>query len=725
MEGKTAEFGPELRRRREAAGLSLVKMAALMHYSKSQVSKVESGKVVPTPEFALACDQALNADGELAGLAAAQPKRNTAAIAGLPPATRHFTGRRDEIARIGRLLWDDDVPNTTTVITGMAGVGKTALALRAAWETHAAFTDGGLFLDLRAHTPQSTAMTSMDALDALLRMLGVSGPDIPHDLDGRANLYRSRLRGRRMLLVLDNAATAAQVAPLLPAEPRCRVLITSRNRLHALDDAEHVLLPELPPSEAIHLFRALAGPDDEDAAVGRVVELCGRLPLAVRIAAARRRGSALMSVSELERVLARLIALDDGERNVVSAFSVSVDGLSPLERRVLTLLGLHPGTDLGLPAIAALAGLDDITAGEVVRRLDYANLVTSLPRHRVRLHDLVRQYLIEHLLPEVPVTDQDTALLGLLTHSVARARAGDELIAPQRYRLDEEPGTAEFATKEEAMSWLDTEWRALKSLCGTAASRFPDLCWRLAYYLRDYFFLAKLWDPWIESHEQVIAAVRTSGDQLAEAITLNNLGVAHSDRGDLPAARRCYEEALALFLALGDQRWSVSVRSNLAWVDIYVGEHEAALRGLVAALDEYRALGEERNAAITLRGIALAEVELGRATSAMERLREAQEVFVGLGLDLDVAMSMNGKGWVCFRAGRLAEAQEHYLDAVVTSEACQSGYEWSRAKLGLGNVAAAAGDVERALGFWAEADTYEGTMSPLMCGEARIRESER
>lgn len=721
VDGKAAEFGQELRRRREAAGLSLVKMAALMHYSKSQVSKVESGKVPPTPAFALACDKVLGADGELAGLAAEQPRRNAAAVVGLPPATRHFTGRRDEISRLGRMLWEDS-GCPTAVITGMAGVGKTALALRAAWETQPVFSDGSLFLNLRAHTPRAGAMASEDALDALLRMLGVAGPDIPQDLDGRANLYRSRLRGRRLLLVLDNAATAAQVQPLLPAEPRCRVLITSRNRLNALDDAEHVVLDELPVDEAVRLFRRLAGSDDDEAAVRRVVELCGLLPLAVRIAAARRRGDGLLSIGELERALARLVALDDGERSVVSAFSVSVQGLPAAQRRVLALLGLHPGTDVGLPAIGALTGHDPVTAAEVVRRLDHANLVTRLPENRVRLHDLVRQYLIEHLLPEVALTDQDTALLGLLTHSVERARAGDELIAPHRYRPDDlAGGSAQFASRDEAMRWLDTEWRALTSLCGTAAARFPDLCWRLAYYLRDYFFLAKLWDPWISSHEQVLAAVRASGDRRAEAITLNNLGIAHADRGDLPAARGCYEGALALFRELGDRHGAVSTCSNLAWIDLYLGAPESAVRGLEDALREYRASGEHRNTAITLRGIALAEVELGRADSALARLDEALGVFVELGLDLDVAMTLNGKGWVCFRAGRHAEAGRHYLAAVAASEDCGSGYEAARARLGLGNVAAATGNLGRARELWREADAFEGALNPLMVGEARAR----
>ncbi|WP_237047844.1 tetratricopeptide repeat protein [Lentzea guizhouensis] len=407
---------------------------------------------------------------------------------------------------------------------------------------------------------------------------------------------------------------------------------------------------------------------------------------------------------------------------MVSAFALSVQGLPAEHRRTLALLGLHPGTDVGVPAVGALTGHDPAAVGELVRRLDHTNLVTCLPENRVRLHDLVRQYLIEHLLPEVALTDQDTALLNLLTHYVDRVRSSDELIAPHRYHPDElGGGSGQFATREEAMGWLDTEWQALTSLCGTAAARFPDLCWRLAYYLRDYFFLVKLWDPWITSHEQVLAAVRTSGDRYAEAITLNNLGIAHADRGDLPLARQCYEAALEAFRELDDRHGAVSARSNLAWTDLYLGAPEAAVRGLGEALQEYRSSGEHRNAAITLRGIALAEVELGRTDSALAHLGSALDVFLDLGLPLDVAMTLNGKGWVCFRAGRHAEAERHYLAAVASSEACGSGYEAARARLGLGNVAAAAGDRERARELWRQADAFEGTLKPLMVGEARAR----
>src|SRR5260370_10226871 len=175
----------------------------------------------------------------------------------------------------------------------MQGVGKPALALRAAWDVEAQFPDGCLFFDLNGDAIGSTGVSSAEALDRLLHALGVPGEAIPRDTDGRANLYRDRLRGRRMLLVFDNVHSAGQVAPLLPAEPTCRVLITSRNRLNALDDAVHVPVDILPVAQAITLFRHVVGirvPDDDEA-VARIIECCGRLPLAVRIAAARFRSN--------------------------------------------------------------------------------------------------------------------------------------------------------------------------------------------------------------------------------------------------------------------------------------------------------------------------------------------------------------------------------------------------------------------------------------------------
>lgn len=633
-----------------------------------------------------------------------------------------------DLARIGAVLSGREPGAATCVLDGMAGVGKTALALRAAWDAEAGFPDGCLFFDLRGHAPDVVEVSGDEALDRLLRALGVPAADVPRDADVRANLYRDRLRGKRMLIVFDDVRSARQVAPLLPAEPRCRVLITSRNRLNALDDAVHITVEELPAPDAIALFRSIAGDrvSEEDPNVSRVVDHCGRLPLAVRIAAARFRATPMWTLDEFARRLAdeadRLSVLDDGERSVTAAFSLSYQGLPEDQRRLLALLALHPGRDVGARAAAALAGLRTAEVERLLIRLDDAHLITRRPGGRAALHELVRVFAVDHALPGVP--DREAATGRLLDHVLAQTALGDAVISPRRYRpplelADPPPGAEDFADREAALAWLEAEWPNLVALCGVAAARGDHRrCWQLAFLLRDYFFHAKRWTPWVQTHELAAAAARVEGDLPALAITLGNLGMAHVERGELDTASARFRESLALFRDIGDEHGTANALSNLAWVAHYLGDHRAALREFGAALDFYRRTGSTRNAAITLRGIALAEVELGAHDDALRHAREAHDQARTLDLRLDVMMALNCLAWACFRAGRHDRAVDHYQEAVSMGE---SPYELARALTGMGNTAAATGDAEAARRWWEEADAAHRLLEPTMVGESQAR----
>ncbi len=709
--------------------MSLTALTARVHYSKSHLSKVENGHATANREFAVACDSVLGAGGALTALVAVP---EPVGFSGLPAVTSHFTGRDEELRRIDAVLVDG--PATVCVLDGMAGVGKTALALRAAWTAEAHFPDGCLFLDLRGFTPGDSGSTGDDVLDRLLRMLGVPAEDAPRDEDGRANFYRDRLRGRRMLLVFDNVRSARQVMPLLPAEPRCRVLITSRNRLNALDDAAHVSVGMLSTPQAVELFRAVAGErvlSSGDDVVERIVEHCGRLPLAVRIAAARFRSSPMWTLPEFAARLAdeavRLSTLDDGERSVTAAFTLSYRGLAADQQRMFGLLALHPGREVGVHGAAALAGVGVAEAERLLARLHDAYLVTQRPGGYTGFHDLMRAFAIEHALPAVPVADRDAAVRRLCDLALATTAAIDELLVPQRYRpafetADPPPVTEVFTDREAAVAWLDAEWPNLVALCGTASARgWHRTCWQLAFLLRDFFFRTKLWDAWIHTHRLAAAAARAAGDTNALAMTLNNLGMAHVDRGDLEAASEHYEEALALFRASADEHGTISALSNLAWVNLYLGDHAKALRDMGTALESYRRTGSRRNAAITLRGMALTETELGAFEDALRHGTQAHDEFVALGLDLDLAMALNCLAWTHFRAGNLDEAVTWYERAADTAARCGSSHEVARAETGLGNVAAGTGDHETAERLWTSAST--NNLDPLMVGEERARRS--
>jgi tetratricopeptide (TPR) repeat protein len=613
----------------------------------------------------------------------------------------------------------------------MAGVGKTALALRAAWDVEAQFPDGCLFFDLNGEIIGSTGVSSAEALDRLLRALGVSGEAIPQDTDGRANLYRDRLRGRRMLLVLDNVHSARQVAPLLPAEPKCRVLITSRNRLNALDDAVHVPVGILPVAQAIALFRDIGDMrvSDDDETVARIIEYCDRLPLAVRIAAARFLSNPVWTPADFAARLAdeasRLRMLDDGERSVSAAFSLSYRDLPADQRRMFGLLALHPGRDIAVRAAAALAGMGLPETERLLWRLNDAHMISQRPGGYVAFHDLVRVFATEHVLPTLPAAEQDAAVCRLLDLALFQTAASDSLLAPHRYHppvtlLEMPDAASRFTDKDAALAWLNAEWPSLVALCGMASAHGRhERCWQLAFFLRDYFFHAKLWAPWIDTHRLALTSARLTGDDRATAMTLSNLGMAHMDCGDPEAARSHYMEALRLFRSLADEHGAATARCNLAWANLYLGNHTAALRQLKIALDFYRRTGATRNVAITLRGIALTEAEMGSLDDALRDAEQARDEIHEL--ELDMTMALNCIAWIHFRAGRYQEATMLYEQAVKSGERGGSQYEIARAQTGRGNVAAAEGNHARAVELWSLAAESTSNLSPVVVGEAQVR----
>ncbi|MFI0718523.1 tetratricopeptide repeat protein [Streptomyces sp. NPDC021224] len=727
-------FGSELRRTRKEQGIGLNEFARKIAWSRSHLSMVERGLTPASSEFAEICDQVLDADGRLAALARTEVAESEGRPDGenlltLPPRPHHCYGRPKELDHITQFLTGVST-DQLCVISGFPGTGKTTMALCAAWHVAADFPDGCFFFDLGEQSPGGTR----DILDALLRHLRVTESKIPSRLDAMAGLWRSRLAGKRILLVLDDVRRAADVLPLLSSEPGCKIVVTSRKRLSALDEAVHVPVGILDGPGAEAVFRAVGGEGAAlapDSAVRAVVDSCGRLPLAVRIAAARLRRGPMATVGELAERLSyathRLELLDDGDRSVAAALTVTCEELTAEQRRVLALLALYPGTTPDLYSIAALADVDRFRASLLVDGLADVHLVDYESSFRVSMHSLVREFSALVLLPQIPLEERRDAVRRVLEHGLHFAVAADKLLTPQRYRppviLDDFGRAAvPFDDRVTALAWFEREWPSLVALCHCAAdSGLSSLCWQLAFAMRDFFFLTKRWGPWVESHRRAIECARAAGARAWLAMSLSNLGVAHSDRGDLTVAVDCFKQSLSVYQELGDDHGIVNAISNLAWTELYLGNHEASMDGLRTALRYYRLMRNKRNAAITLRGIALLEAELGMGPAAVRHAQEARAEFQALGLELDAVMSVNCAAWAHFREGDHPAARACYDEALALAGRCASRYEQARALTGLGNIHRAAGEDEKAAELWSHADALYGGLEPIMLGEARVR----
>lgn len=729
------DFGNALRDRRLLVGISQVKLAEKAACSPSLISKIENGAVKTVGiDAARKYDQVLDARGELFKLLP-EPHRSEARTVDLALSLephvpeRALIGRGRELQKIREFLDSSEGPRVC-LLTGPAGAGKTTLALHAVRDHHGP----RLFLDLGGNTPGAEEPSVDACLDLLLRGLGVDGGRIPGDRTLRIALLRSAFQERPALLILDNVRALSQVAPLLPRDPVSQVIITSRYKLNGLDHAARVAVQGLSTDEAVRLFRESAAERAEgesDALVGEIAERCQWLPLVLCIAAARFRASEGWTLTDFSRRLAGAEAwlgtLQDGDRSVAAAFSMSVRLLDPQAYRLFGLLALNPGRTLETRDVVALAGTDE---GEIWPLLDHladAHLISYEAPDRILVHDLLREYALRQVLPMIDSEEREAALRRLLEHKIAVADACDALIDPRRYRAiftDGPSGAPSIIDRAMALAWISEQWSCLVTLCRTAFDHgLHDHCWRLAFVLRGYFYLAKLWDPWIVTHHLAADAARALGDARRLGVVFNNLGLAHSDRGDQADALGFFWQASVIFQELGDEFGITTSRSNIAWALLYRGDHEHARAMFETVLGEYRAQGSTRNAAITLRALSLVESELEMSEAAIAHAAEAVEEFLALDLPLDLVMAMNCRAWAHYVAGDHDVAEDEYGRAITTGLECGSPYETARAITGLGNVFAQRGQSGEAVQYWNWADDFHGRLDPIMVAESRIRMS--
>jgi DNA-binding SARP family transcriptional activator/Tfp pilus assembly protein PilF len=640
----------------------------------------------------------------------------------LPGTVRHFTGRAGELAALTGLLEQaGQTPGTVVIsaIGGTAGVGKTALAVHWAHRVAERYPDGQLYVNLRGYDP-GRPMAAADALAGFLRALGVPGQDIPADEDERAARYRSLLAGRRLLVVLDNARSVAQVRPLLPGTPACAAVVTSRDSLAGLiarDGAARLDLDLLPLADATRLLRTLIGgrADADPGAAATLAGQCARLPLALRVAAelaaARPAASLASLVAELadqQRRLDLLNADGDPRTAVRAVFSWSYRHLDAATARTFRLLGAAPSPDWDQYAAAALTGTGIEQAGQVLGLLARAHLIQVTAPGRYGMHDLLRAYARE-LAAQNGADEQTAALTRLLDYYLHVATAAVGSLFPADHQASGHvPGLSTpvppVDSAAAARAWLDTERASLLAAAAHAAGNGrPGYATGLASTLFRYLTSGGHFAEAITVHSHARRAAQHARDRDGEAAALVSLGVVRFWQGRGQQATDYYQQALALYRGTGDQAGQARALNSLGLADTQQGRYEQAMGDFQAALALHRALGDRIGEARALGNLGFVHSQQGRYQEAGDHLQQAIAVYRDIGHRIGEARALANLGHISMRLGGYPEAREAIERALRLF--AQGGDRPSRARAlaSLGEVDVRQGRHQQALGHHRQA----------------------
>ncbi|MCP3805212.1 tetratricopeptide repeat protein [Allokutzneria sp. A3M-2-11 16] len=582
----------------------------------------------------------------------------------LPPDIGDFTGRGAELRWLAQLR-HSRTALPIVAIEGMAGLGKTRLAVHFAHQLVAAgrYGDIQLYVDLRAHSDQPPADPAV-VLASFLSLLGVPGAQVPRDLDSRAALYRDRLHGKRALVILDNAADERQVQPLLPASPDNLVLVTSRRHL-ALDGANTLALDLFAPEDAAALLATIAGGHRVDAAgADQVTALCGRLPLAVALAARRLQNRPLWTLGDLADRLrtssGRLGELSSGTRGLRAVFDLSYRALAPEAQRFFRLLGVHPGDDATAESAAALTGTDPATARRRLDELVDEHLLTMVTARRYRLHDLLREYAAEHAGEQ----ERHAAVERVLTWYLYAADAARERLFPHFVDIELDPVARpehlpEHASDEDAFQWLADEHATLVAAVGVALTTegMHPLAWQLPLVLKHYFERLSNYKDWITTGRDALKAAQRIGDRQAEAMVRSLLGVAHGQLGEIDVCIEYFTDSLALRRAVGDVTGEARTLGNLGVAHTNRGDFEDATGFLKQALELSRRMGNHHLEIRTLSNLGRAQMKSGDVDDAILSLETALVPARSLGDVVGLVAVLHNLGEALLRVGRHGEAR--------------------------------------------------------------------
>lgn len=580
----------------------------------------------------------LHAIFELASGADAAP----AAIRTLPRDLTTFTGRSVEVDWLLVKISENARLGTAagiSMINGMAGVGKTALAVHAGHLLVNDFVDGQLFIDLHGHTAGQRPVEPADALASLLLAVGVPPEAIPSDTDSRAALWRHRLAGRRMLLLLDDAASSEQVRPLLPGTAGSVAVVTSRRRLAGLAAGEQLTLGTLPPSEAVDLFARLTGVPAKRpraAAVAEVVDLCGYLPLAIGLLAGRLSSHSSWTVQHVARLLRdaqnRLSELHVEAAAVEAAFDLSYQNLPTDQQRLFRYLGLHPGRDFDAYAAAALEGSHATPTRRRLEALYEDHMLSEPSPGRYQMHDLIREYS-RRLASQNQTQDNSNAIARLIDYYIDATIGASKQIAERSYPIliahaSKPLSIPDWGHQDKRLEWLQSERTNLTACIEYAAVHENHAqALQLARAAHSFFRVAGYWDQGRANHTIALNVARRRADVKGQADALSDLGVMERLSCDYAAAMASQTEALGLYREMDDVLGQANALNSLGVLHRSLGSHDAAVSSLVEATRLYRGIGDVLGQANALNSLGYVKGLLGDQVAAASLQEEALSLY--------------------------------------------------------------------------------------------------
>jgi tetratricopeptide (TPR) repeat protein len=634
----------------------------------------------------------------------------------LPGDVTAFVGRQWELAELDRLLTTDDTDGTAVpivVISGTAGVGKTALAVRWSHLASGRFPDGQLYVDLHGYGPQQP-ISGGDAVVRLLSALGLHGAEIPADLTDQIARFRTEVSHRRILVVLDNASSADQVRPLLPGTASSAVLVTSRDTLGEIvtrNGARRLRLDPLGEDEAVDLLRRLIGDRvDIDPSVGPgLAARCVGLPLALRVAAEL---AATLPDTPLPQLVAdltdrqhRLGMLDTGGSSVSVVFSWSYQHLAPDAARMFRLTGLHHSPHLDVRAAAALARCDVGAARSALTALTRAHLVHTVGPDRYAMHDLLRAYATELFRDEVPADEQAAARTRLVRYYLHAAHAAAAVLDIRRDPLvmpapDPDIPPTTFDDPQSALAWFTTEHAVLMSVFEFAPDvHVPALATAMATYLEQRGH----WPDWVRTQRAALDANQRLGDRHGVATAHRELGRALARLGSYREADAFLRKAVHQFEELDDQLGQAHAYNNRILVFERRGDYHGALHQAMQALSRYRSAANVVGEARALNNVAWCHTGLGRHAEAIICCRTALDLQQKIGDRAGESATWDTIGLAHHRIGRHEDAIRCYQQACEIHRETGDRFNEASTLCRLGDTAHASGDLATARDAWHDA----------------------